>query len=327
MAQNSNQKIKLLRIWEILQLRTDPENGITTQELIAELEKYGVSCERRSLYRDIQTLVENGYAVEKKRRQHSSIYFVTSRKFDIPELKIVMDAVQSASFIPEDKTKLLLDKLAHLGGGLKGEFLKRSSLHFMTVKHTNGDIYKNVDVIQNAVEKNCRIKFNYFHINEYRKKVYAHDGAAYCEEPIGMVLDDGNYYLLCYRKEKEYANNIKIFRIDRMDNVHITSKRICPEALKTSKKAAAYRLQAFKMYGGEMQNVTLQFPSELIEVVYDKFGHDTQIRRRGELFHAEVKVQISPTFWGWMLQFPTKMKIHAPEELKQEYAQWVKSAL
>lgn len=326
MNKTSPQKMKLLIIWEILQKKTDRNHQMTTNELICELADYNISCERRTLYKDIELLRSYGYEIIKGHLCHENTYYVNNRQFNISEIKIVMDAIQSASFIPEKKTAELLDKLAALGGCHRAELLKRNTIQFQTVKHNNDDIYNNIKIVESALEKKRMLKFNYFHLNEHNEKIYTNN-KTYTEQPLGMILDDGNYYLLCYRSEKEYVNNVKIFRFDRIDNIEIYNKKICKEADFVLQNLNKYRLQAFKMYTGEIQNITLQFKPELIEVIYDKFGHDVKIYRSENICRVSVKVQISPTFWGWMLQFPTSMKIYAPENLKQKYNEWVHSAL
>lgn len=327
MPQNSVQKVKLMKIWEILQQNTDSDHPLTTRQLIKELEKLGVSCERRTLYRDIKTLNQNGYEVISGRNWQENTYYVKNRKFKIPEIKIVMDAVQNSAFISPEITDELLDKLANLSGSYGAELLKRNTIHFETVKHNNKNIYSNVEVLEKALEQKQKISFYYYHLNENAEKVYAHSKQSYEEEPIGMIVDDGNYYLLCYRNEIDYKNNVKIFRIDRMDHIVLKDRMITKEASSVLRKINHYKLQAFKMYGGELKGVTLQFAPELIEVVFDKFGYNVRIRRSGNQCRVTVDVQISPTFWGWMMQFPTKMKIESPEYLRQEYYEWVKSAL
>ena len=320
-------KLKILKIWELLNDMTDPDHQITTQQLIDLLSAYGISSERRTIYRDIETLNSNGYEVFKGRSGHDNTYYVKHRRFSISEVKIIMDAVQSASFIPQDKTEILLDKLADLSSRYRAQLLKRNTVQFLTVKHRNDDILNNVEKAETAIEKQQKICFRYFHLNEYGERVYAHDKKSYCEEPLGLIFEDGNYYLTCYRAEPEYENNVKVFRLDRMENLEIMEEPVSIDALEHLKKLSAYRLQSFKMYGGKIRRVTFSFAPELIEVVYDKFGHDIVIRRSGDVCKTTAEVQISPTLWGWMLQFPDKMKIYAPEDIKEQYYEWVRSAL
>ena len=138
-----------------------------------------------------------------------------------------------------------------------------------------------------------------------------------------MVCDDGNYYLLCYREEEEYENHIKTFRIDRMDDVIVQNDDISKNGKKALRKAANYPLQAFKMYGGELRRVTLEFDERLIGVLYNKFGEKIVVKKSGQRYTAAVHVQISPTFWGWLMQFPGQMKIRSPEDIKARFREWV----
>ena len=327
MESNAPNKLKLLEIWEILNMMTDSEHQMTTQQLIDELAKCNISSERKSIYRDIETLRSNGYEILKGRSFHDNTYYVNERRFSVSEIKIIMDAVQSAAFIPADKTEILLDKLAYLSCKYRVELLKRHTVQFMTVKHKNDSIFQNIEIVENAIEKQMRIRFQYFHLNEYDEKVFAHDGVIYQEEPLGLIFEDGNYYLLCYRADPEYVNKVKAFRLDRIEDPEIVSEPISQNAVEVLKNVSTYRLQSFKMYGGSIRKVTLQFSPNLIEVVYDKFGHDIIIRRNGDICKTTVLVQISPTLWGWMLQFPGSMKIYEPEDIREEYYKWVRSAL
>lgn len=326
MKTNSSYKIKLLKIWEILNEATDEQNPLTTQQLIYELLKYGISCERRTLYRDIETLRQNGYNVMIGHTGHENTYYIDNRKFSMAEIKILMDAVQSSAFIPEAKTDQLIDKLAELGGIFCGYLLKRNTVHFKTVKHKNNEIYETIEAVETAMEKHTKLSFNYFRLNECGERVYSNEKSLYTEEPIGMVIENSNYYLLCYRPEPEYKHNIRTFRLDRICGACVMQQPICKEALSTQKKSMRYRMQIFKMYSGELQKVTLQFSSSLIGVMYDKFGTDITIQKNGERFRTTVEVQISPTFWGWLLQFPGDMKIVEPNYLNDDYCKWLDKA-
>ncbi len=321
------QRIKLIKILEILYRKSDEEHPLTTQEMIYELGQLGIIVERRTVYSDIQALRDYGYDIHTKRTQHNSVYWVSKRSFDLPELKIIMDCIHSSKFVTEGKTEELIDKIADLGGSAKGELLKRSAIHFDAVKHSNESIYEIVDIVERAIEKCKKVTFNYFLLDQNGQRVYKHNKKLYLEEPIAMVCNDGNYYLLCYRPEDEYENHIKTFRVDRIDNIAMSDKDISKDGRTSLRKARQYSLQAFKMYGGPLRRVTLIFDESLINVIYNKFGEQTVIKKHKEKYTASVQVQISPTFWGWMLQFPTQMKIRSPEDLKEQYHKWVQSAI
>lgn len=321
------QKIKLLKIWEILNRKTDEQHPITTQELIAELNLLGITADRRTIYTDIDSLQEFGYEIQNKRRNHDMVYWLPKRQFDLPEIKIIMDCIYSSKFVTASKTEELIDKLADLGGSGRGDLLKRNAVHFNAVKHSNESIYEIVDVLERAIESKKKVSFNYFLLNQSGERVYKHNNKLYVEEPLAMVCNDGNYYLLCYRSEEEYENHIKTFRVDRIDNISLLEEDISKEGKTALRKAKQYPLQAFKMYGGPLRRVTLKFDESLIGVIYNKFGEKTVIKKSGDKFTASVQVQISPTFWGWLMQFPTTMKIKSPQDLKEQYRDWVMSAI
>ena len=321
------QKIKLLKIWEILNRKTDEQHPITTQELIAELNILGITADRRTIYTDIDSLQEFGYEIQNKRRNHDMVYWLPKRQFDLPEIKIIMDCVHSSKFVTASKTEELIDKLADLGGSGRGDLLKRNAVHFNAVKHSNESIYEIVDVLERAIESKKKVSFNYFLLNQSGERVYKHNNKLYVEEPLAVVCNDGNYYLLCYHSEEEYENHIKTFRVDRIDNISLLEEEISKEGKTALRKAKQYSLQAFKMYGGPLRRVTLKFDESLIGVIYNKFGEKTVIKKSGDKFTASVQVQISPTFWGWLMQFPTTMKIKSPQDLKEQYRDWVMSAI
>lgn len=327
MADIKVQKIKLLKIWEILNRKTDEHHPISTQDLIKELAQLGITCERRTVYADIDSMQSFGYEIRNKRKGHDMVYWVEKRQFDLPEIKIIMDAIQSSKFIPQKETEELINKLADLGGSARTELMKRNAIHFNTVKHSNGAIYEIVDSLEHAIENKKKVSFNYFLLNENGRREYKYNNKLYIEEPLGMICDDGNYYLICYHNEKEYENNVKTFRIDRIDNVSVLDKSISNDGIKVLKKTVNYPKQAFKMYGGQLCKVTLCFNKELLGVIFDKFGEDTPIRQVKDKLITTVQVQISPTFWGWLMQFPESMRIVSPEEIKEKYRDWLMSGL
>lgn len=326
MADTKVQKIKLLKIWEILNWKSDEQHPLSTQDIIMELSKLGIKCDRRTIYGDIDAMQSNGYSILNRRRGHDMVYWVQERKFDLPELKIIMDAIQNSKFIPKDKTEELLNKIASLGGSESTHLLKRNAVRFNVVKHSNADIYFITECLERAIENEHRVTFRYFDLNASGERVFRHDNRLYKEEPLAMICDDGNYYLMCYHPEPEYENNVKVFRIDRIADISETDESISKEAKKASKAIANYPKQVFKMYGGKIQKIRLSFDESLIGVIFNKFGEEISIKKSGSKFTASVEVQISPTFWGWIFQFGNKIKLIAPDFIVQEYHKIVDEA-
>lgn len=317
MAEEKNQKIKLMKIMEILRQETDEEHPMTKVELSTRLVALNVSCSPRSLIRDIKLLNDQGYEIMERLIGHEKGYYVCDRSFSVPELKILIDAVQAASFVTEKKTGELVDKIAALGGSNRAAILKDNIVHFNTRKHRNECIFYNVDTIEEAIHTDRKIIFRYFDIDENGERVYRRDGHHYVVEPVALVFNEDNYYLVTYSTRHEGTAN---YRVDRMEQVEIIDEDITEKAKELRESVAGYTESVFKMYGGQQETVTLRFEDKLIGPVLDKFGEDTKMTRVNDhSIEATVQVRIAPTFWGWLFQFGTDMDIAEPEALKDEY--------
>ena len=317
MAEENHQKIKLLKIMEILRQETDEEHPMTKVELAARLVAMNISCSPRSLIRDIKLLNEQGYEIMERLIGHEKGYYVCDRSFSVPELKILMDAVQAASFVTDKKAAELIEKIADLGGSHRAAILKSNIVKFNTRKHTNETIYYTVGFIEDAIKRNKKIIFRYYDLDENGEKVYRRDGHHYVVEPVALVFNEDNYYLIVYSEKHDGTAN---YRVDRIDGVEILDDPISDKARYLRRKVARYTEEAFKMFDGQQENVTLRFDEKLIGQVLDKFGEDTKMTRVDDhTVEATVQVRIAPTFWGWLFQFGTDMEIVEPEALKEEY--------
>lgn len=322
MVQDNYRKIKLLKLLELLRLDTDEQHPMTTSQICTCLGEMGIICDRRTLSKDIALLNEQGYEVMDTSVGHEKGYYVEDRSFSVPELKILLDAVQASSFITEKKTAELVDKLANLGGSHRAEILKGNIVNFKTTKHSNEQIFYNVDALEQAIDLKKKVLFRYFDLDEHGQKVYRRDGHRYVVEPIALVFNEDNYYMLCYSSRHQKTST---YRVDRMDSVTVLDDPITETAIALKDEIGPYTEQVFKMYAGEAVDIVIEFQDSLIGVVFDKFGEDTKMMRSGE--HkcvATVKVQISPVFWGWLFQFAGEMQILSPEALVQEYKQRAK---
>ena len=317
MPEENYLKIKLLKIMEILRQETDEEHPMTKVELAARLVAMNVSCSPRSLIRDIKLLNEQGYEIMERLIGHEKGYFVCDRSFSVPELKILIDAVQAASFVTEKKTDELVGKIAALGGSHRAAILKGNLVKFNTRKHTNETIYYTIGFIEDAIQRNKKIIFRYFDLNENGQKVYRRDGHHYVVEPVALVFNEDNYYLIVFSEKHAGTAN---YRVDRIDSVEIIDDPVSDKARSLRRKVARYTEEAFKIFNGQQETVTLRFADKLIGPVLDKFGEDTKMTRVDDhAIEATVQVRIAPTFWGWLFQFGTDMDIVEPEALKDEY--------
>ena len=295
MAKENSQKIKLLKLMELLRQETDEQHPMAATVVCQRLNDMEVACDPRTLTRHIQALNDYGYEVMTTMISHEKAYYVEDRSFSVPELKILIDAVQAASFVTEKKTAELIDKIAALGGSHKADILKSNMVCFNTRKHSNESIYYNVGFLEDAIQQQKKVIFYYYDLNENGEKVYRREHHHYVVEPIALVFNDDNYYLMVYSAKHDGTAN---YRVDRMDHVEIVDEAISEKALTLREGIDSYTEQAFKMYGGQQVDVVLEFDDKLIGVVYDKFGEDTKMIRSGDKCIATVKVQISPVFWG-----------------------------
>ena len=302
---------------ELLRQETDEEHPMRTSEICKCITDMGITCDRRTLSRDISMLNEYGYEVMSTMIGHNKAYYVEDRGFSLPELKILMDAVHASAFITEKKSAELIDKIANLGGNHKAELLKRNLVCFNTRKHRNESIYYNVGFLEDALQKHQKVSFYYFDLDENGERIYRKKKKLYQVEPMALVFNEDNYYLMCFSSKYDGICN---YRVDRMEQVSILDEPVSADAIITSESLSSYTEQVFKMYGGPTENAVLQFDKSLIGVVHDKFGEDTKmICLDKNNCVATVQIQISPTFWGWIFQFTDKMQILSPQSLVEDY--------
>lgn len=310
------QKIKLVKLLELLRQETDEEHPMKTNDICSRLEQMGISSERRTLAMDISMLNDYGYEVMSCRIGKSKAYYIEDRSFSIPELKVLIDAVQGSNSITEKKSEELIAKLADLSGSHRSALLKRSAVKFNTIKHSNEHIYYTIDNLEKSLRTDKKISMIYYHLDENGRKIYHTEGGVHIVEPISLIYDSNEYYLTCYDAETNKNTN---YRLDRIERVELLDDVICDETRSRRRGIARYKSSIFKMFGGETVKVTMEFDRIVIDSIYDKFGSKTKISPCGERFTAKVDVQISPTFWGWLFQFAGKMRILEPTSVKEKY--------
>lgn len=317
MARDNYRKVKLLKLLELLRQHTDEQNPMTTAQICEALNQMGIPCDRRIVTQDVANLNQLGYEIMCQMIGHEKAYYVADRSFSVPELKILIDAVHASSFITAKKSEELIEKIAALAGSHRAEVLKRNMVCFNTRKHSNEKILYTIDTLEEAIFTQKKVIFLYFDLDENGQRVYRRGGHHYVVEPVALVFNEDNYYLTCYSSRHDSTSN---YRVDRMDGVKIIEEPCCEKAISLRDEVAAYTEQAFKMFGGQLEDVVLEFDRGLIGVVYDKFGERVRMIPSGEdKCIATVKVRISPTFWGWLFQFGTQMRLLSPEAVAKEY--------
>jgi predicted DNA-binding transcriptional regulator YafY len=322
MPENSN-RIMLLKMYEILLNETDEEHPISKTELSRRLTKQGVSCHDRTISREFAALNEFGYEVCTYMQGRERYYYVPEHKFSVPELKIMIDAIQAASFVTPKKTKELINKIASLGGAHSAELLKRNMAYFNSHKHSNEAILYNVDAIEAAIGEKKQISFHYFDLNERKRRIFRKGDNGrkklYNVEPIALIVCEDNYYLMAY--SNHHPERTANYRVDRMDQITvIEDSTLSYEALAQLAEITGYTERTFKMFNGELADVVLEFDRSLIGPVLDKFGEEIEILPVDDTTcTASVRVQVAPTFFGWLFQFCQKMRILSPDSVIEEY--------
>ncbi|MBE6036497.1 MAG: WYL domain-containing protein [Clostridiales bacterium] len=324
MAKSANQKIKILYLMRILLQQTDDEHGLTLAELSEALAAYGVEAERKTLYSDLETLEVFGLDIE-KRKDKTVRYHVVSREFELPELKLLVDAVQSSKFITHRKSGELIKKLESLTSRYEAQQLQRQVFVSNRIKTMNESIYYMVDELHDAIGTNSKITFHYFEWTEKKEKRLRHDGALYKVSPWALTWDDENYYLVAYDSE---AGIIKHFRVDRMTRLRIVDERRDGAEIFKGFDLALYSKKTFAMYGGREETVCLRCNNNLASVMIDRFGQDTTfLYPDEEHFDAYVKVAISPTFLTWVMNFGENVKIISPASVQQDLLDHIRKVL
>lgn len=315
MPKSDNQKLKILYILDYLQKNSNENAPVRAGELIAMLEKHNISCDRKTVYSDIAALQDYGVDIISIPGR-SGGYYIGSRNFELPELKLLIDAVQSSRYLTEKKSRELIEKLCTQCNEQDAKLIRRTVLVSGRVKSMNESIYYNVDTIQDAIAQGKQIAFRYFDWDLGGKRRYREK--EYLASPYGLCQDNENCYLLAFSER----HGITSYRVDRMTDIQLAADaRIpCPEL--TGKALHEHANQLFQMFAGDAVTVKLRFHRELINVVVDRFGKDTMLIPDGDdYFNFTVKVAVSPMFLSWVIGFGSKAKILYPESVAQQCKQ------
>ena len=313
MAKGTNQKFKLYRLAEIMLENTDEDHYIMMPEIMEKLAAYDITADRKSIYQDLRDLEMLGIEIEGEPIGNRYHYHVVSRDFELPELKLLVDAIQSSKFITEKKSNALIKKLERLVSKYDAQKLQRQVYVSGRIKTMNESIYYAVDTIHNAISENKKIQFQYFQWNIKKEMELRHDGAWYHISPWGLSWDDENYYLVGYDAK---AEQIKHYRVDKM--LHIRMSEENREGKEHFKKLdmADYAKKSFGMFGGEEQTVKLLVHNSLAGVIIDRFGKDVMmIPVDEEYFSVNVDVRVSRFFLGWVFSLGADVQIVGPDEV------------
>lgn len=322
MPKSSNQKLKLLYLMQMLLERSDENHPLTVQDMIDELSLHDISAERKSIYSDLEALRVFGLDIMQSKGK-STGYYIASRDFELPELKLLVDSVQSSKFITHRKTLALIKKIEGLASVYDAQLLQRQVYVRNRVKSMNESVYYNVDEISGAISRDRIIRFNYFEFDVNKQRRYRHDGKVYEISPFALMWDDENYYMLGYDQE---AEKLKHYRVDKMTNIESAETERSGKELFAGMDMSSYSKQVFGMFTGSEQTVKLRFENRLAGAVIDRFGKEVMLIPDGnEHFTVSADIAVSPQFYAWVFGFGTAVEILSPDSARQELAQLAKS--
>ena len=311
MARSPFQKLKILYVMDYLLKNSDEQHPVSIARLIADLEARGISAERKSIYDDIECLREYGLDIIATGTGKNSGYYVSSRDFELPELKLLVDSVQCSKFITHKKTMSLIKKIGSLASVHDAQLLNRQVYVKNRIKTMNESIYYNVDEIHRGIAENKKIRFHYFEYSVQKERRFRRDGAWYVISPYSLGWDDENYYLVGFDSE---AGKIKHFRVDKMADIGITDEARDGQESYAALDMAVYARKTFGMFTGEETTVKLRFEKELVGVVLDRLGRDVMLIPDGdEHFTVKTDVVISPQFFAWIFGFAGRAEILSPQ--------------
>lgn len=313
MPKGTNQKFKLYRLAQIMLEKTDEEHFITMPEILAALGEYDITADRKSIYTDLKDLEKLGIEVEGEPVGNRYHYHVINRPFELPELKLLVDAIQSSKFITERKTTALIRKLERLVSKYEAIKLQRQVYVSGRIKTMNESIYYTVDAIHNAISENKKIQFQYFQWNVKKEMELRHNGAYYHISPWGLSWDNENYYLVGYDSD---TDKIKHYRVDKMLHIQMSDEKREGKEHFQKMNMAEYARKSFGMFGGKEQQVKLFVENNLAGVIIDRFGKDVMFIPADENhFTVNVDVRVSRQFLGWIISLGEGVKIVAPDEV------------
>lgn len=312
MPRSANQKKKLSVLRSILLEKSDESHPLTMKEIINSLASYGISAERKSIYADLEVLRELGNDIRTVRGK-TTAYYIANRVFELPELKLLVDAVSASKFITEKKSAQLIKKLSSLANVHDRRSLNRAVFVSNRAKSMNEDIYSSVDCIHDAIENDVDITFFYFSWNSEKKKELRRGGERYQVSPWSLVWDDSNYYLVGYDLQ---ANEIRHYRVDKMLSPVLTDQKRSGTDEFKKYDLSSHSGAVFGMFGGIAERITLSCSNRLANVMIDRFGKDIVLLKDGsDRFRISVSVAASPIFYGWVIGFGDEVRVISPQSV------------
>ena len=315
MPRESSQKLKLLYVMRYLVRSSDEAHPVTVQQIIDFLGGEGIPAERKSIYDDVEALRRFGLDILQVKIGRQSGYYVGSREFELPELKLLVDSVQSSKFITHKKTLSLIRKIESLASVYEAQLLSRQVYVKNRIKTMNESIYYNVDEIHTGIARDRQIRFRYFDYTVQKERRFRRDGGYYVVSPFALTWDDENYYLVAYDST---AAMIKHFRVDKMLDIGILDEPRDGRESFAALDMAEYAKKVFGMFSGREERVRMRFDNQLVGAVLDRLGREAMLVPDGEShFTVTAQVEVSPQFFAWVSGFGRLAQILGPDYVVQ----------
>ncbi len=317
-------KPRILYLLRILEQYTDEEHPLTTKQLIDKLQdEYGISAHRTTLTKDIVALQDYGVDIVTVHSTQCK-YFIGSRKFELPELKLLIDAVESSRFITAKKSESLIRKIHTLTSQGQVSKLRRNNYVVDRIKPDNEQIYYIVDTINDAINEGKQISFQYYDYSGLKKKVLKNKGEIYKLSPYKLIWSGDYYYVIGYSEKKGKVIN---FRVDR---IAVAPTILSENAIPVPKDfdLENFTKEVFFMFSGDEVEVDLQCDNSLMKTMIDRFGENVKtLAYDMTSFRLITEVSVSPTFFGWVFGFDGKVKILGPKNVKEQYYKMISEAM
>lgn len=316
MPKQEGHKNKLLILKDIFEKYTDEEHCLSVPEIVELLAEQEIEVERKTVYTDIKSLNEYGFEIQTQSRgQYNHI----DRLFDITELKMLIDSVQSSRFITQKGSKEIIKKLETLCSQYEAQQLRRQVIVANRTKTDNTAVFRTLDALNRAISGNKKVMFRYFRRDRLKQKEYRHNGKHYEVSPFALVYTDDNYYLVGLETN---GGKAKHYRVDRMESVRVLEEVREGHEKLTKEKLADYTKYTFSMYSGDIEHITLRFATYLVDTVLDRFGADTHLNSKGEdadHFTIDMDIAVSKTFYGWLCGLGEGVEIVSPQSVVNGY--------
>lgn len=318
MAQQKNTKLKLLYLSDILSEKTDEAHPLSANELCDALCAAGIEAERKSVYKDIEVLKEYGLDIILGTENNKRGYFIGARKFELAELRLLLDAVQAANFISQKKTKILVEKIESFASKYQAATLHRQVYVDNRPKCKNEELYYTISALDDAINAALKVSFTYSRrviTDEFKQKS---DEKAFKVSPYALIWSDDHYYLVC---NNEKYGNLMNLRIDRIKSIAVTEESARPFSevsdYTTRFDSADYASKLFNMYSGEPKPIELICENGMLELILDKFGERVRLQKYDDdSFVVKTNAVVSGGLSAWLLQFGKRVKVKSPNELK-----------